>query len=86
MEKKITFVIGGCRSGKSSFALDHANREKGTTKIFIATSVPIDSEMEKRVIKHQYERGDEWQTIEEPVKIYETINQYSKNASVILVD
>jgi len=86
LEKKITFVIGGCRSGKSSFALDHANREKGTTKIFIATSVPIDSEMEKRVEKHQYERGDEWQTIEEPVKIYETINQYSENASVILVD
>ena len=86
MGKKITFVIGGCRSGKSSFALDHANREKGTTKIFIATSVPSDSEMEKRVEKHQYERGDEWQTIEEPVKIDETINQYSKNASVILVD
>ncbi|MEN8211253.1 MAG: bifunctional adenosylcobinamide kinase/adenosylcobinamide-phosphate guanylyltransferase [Thermodesulfobacteriota bacterium] len=86
MKKKITFVIGGCRSGKSSFALDQANREKGGAKIFIATSVPVDSEMEKRVKKHQDERGGDWHTIEEPVKIYEKINQYSKDASVILVD
>ncbi len=86
MKNKITFVIGGCRSGKSSFALDLAEREKGKNKIFIATSVPSDSEMEKRVKKHQRERGDEWQTIEEPVKIYDKINHYSKDASAIVVD
>ncbi|MCP4673001.1 MAG: bifunctional adenosylcobinamide kinase/adenosylcobinamide-phosphate guanylyltransferase [Desulfobacula sp.] len=91
MEKNITFIIGGCRSGKSSFALDQANlelssKDKGKMKIFIATSVPRDSEMEKRVKKHQHERGNEWHTIEEPVKIHGIINEYSKNASVILVD
>jgi adenosylcobinamide kinase / adenosylcobinamide-phosphate guanylyltransferase len=86
--KNITFVIGGCRSGKSSFALDQADKEveKGKTKIFIATSVPTDSEMENRVKQHQHERGDEWKTIEEPVKIHEKISQYSKEASVIIID
>jgi adenosylcobinamide kinase/adenosylcobinamide-phosphate guanylyltransferase len=79
-------VIGGCRSGKSSFALDQANRVKGKDKYFIATSVPSDSEMEKRVEKHQKERGEEWHTIEEPIRIYERINQYSPKAGVILVD
>ncbi|MBC2704676.1 bifunctional adenosylcobinamide kinase/adenosylcobinamide-phosphate guanylyltransferase [Desulfobacula sp.] len=91
MKKKITFVIGGCRSGKSSFALYQANRLqanriKGKNKYFIATSVPSDSEMEKRVEKHQKERGGNWHTIEEPVRIHEKINQYSPKAGVILVD
>ena len=91
MEHNITFVIGGCRSGKSSFALNQANniqagKEKEKIKIFIATSVPRDLEMEKRVKKHQNERGDDWYTIEEPVNIYEAIDQYSKKARVILVD
>jgi adenosylcobinamide kinase/adenosylcobinamide-phosphate guanylyltransferase len=82
----MTFVIGGGRSGKSSFALDQANRIKGKNKYFIATSVPVDSEMQKRVEKHQQERGQDWHTIEEPVRIHEKINQYSQKASVILVD
>lgn len=55
-------------------------------KYFIATSVPSDAEMEKRVEKHQKERGENWHTIEEPVRIYEKINQYSPKAGVILVD
>ncbi|MCK5164782.1 MAG: bifunctional adenosylcobinamide kinase/adenosylcobinamide-phosphate guanylyltransferase [Desulfobacula sp.] len=86
MKENITFIIGGCRSGKSSFALDQTNRVPGKNKYFIATSVPMDLEMEKRVEKHQQERGDDWYTIEEPVGIHEKINQYSKKASVILVD
>ncbi|MCK5695600.1 MAG: bifunctional adenosylcobinamide kinase/adenosylcobinamide-phosphate guanylyltransferase [Desulfobacula sp.] len=91
MKKNIIFVIGGCRSGKSSFALYQANRvqanrAKGRDKYFIATSVPSDSEMEKRVEKHQKERGEGWHTIEEPVRIHEKISQYAPKAGVILVD
>lgn len=86
MENKITFVIGGCRSGKSSFALDQANMVKGKDKYFIATSVPTDSEMDKRVEKHKKERGQDWHTLEEPLLIHEQIDQYSNKACVILVD
>lgn len=91
LKKDITFVIGGCRSGKSSFALYQANklqfsRLEKKKKYFIATSVPTDVEMEKRVEKHQNERGEDWHTIEEPVRIHEKINQYSSKARVILVD
>jgi len=86
VKKNVTFVVGGCRSGKSSFALDQANQIAGKKKYFVATSVPTDSEMEKRVVKHQQERGNDWQTIEEPVEIHEIINQYSSTAGVILVD
>ena len=86
MEKEITFVIGGCRSGKSAWALDQADKIKGTNKYFVATSVPLDDEMQERVDTHQKERGPDWQTIEEPVKIHEIIRNYSEKADVILVD
>jgi len=80
------FVVGGCRSGKSSFALDQANRGKGKNRYFIATSAPSDSEMEKRVELHRHERGEGWNTIEEPVRIHEKIDQCSQKGSVIIVD
>jgi adenosylcobinamide kinase/adenosylcobinamide-phosphate guanylyltransferase len=86
LKRHVTFVIGGCRSGKSSYALDQANKVKGSHKYFIATSVPMDSEMEQRVIKHRQERGDDWQTIEEPVLIHEKIREKAETADVILVD
>ncbi|MCG8643132.1 MAG: bifunctional adenosylcobinamide kinase/adenosylcobinamide-phosphate guanylyltransferase [Desulfobacterales bacterium] len=92
MEEKITLVIGGCRSGKSRFALEAADRFKagpgipGHRKFFIATSVPTDPEMEARVSAHRNERGNDWQTIEEPVQIGKAIDTYGGKAGVILVD
>ncbi len=86
MNNKVTFVIGGCRSGKSSFALDQANKIKGRKKYFLATSVPADTEMEKRVAQHQLERGEEWHTIEEPLNIQAVLDEFSPKADVILVD
>ncbi|MBF0232193.1 MAG: bifunctional adenosylcobinamide kinase/adenosylcobinamide-phosphate guanylyltransferase [Desulfamplus sp.] len=86
MNNKVTLVIGGCRSGKSSHALYLANQITGKRKIFMATSVPTDNEMEDRVIKHQKERGGEWLTDEVPVDIPSRITQISQSADVILVD
>lgn len=42
--------------------------------------------MQHRVDTHQKERGNDWQTIEEPVLIHEAIRQTSQKADVILVD
>lgn len=91
MNKKITFVIGGCRSGKSSFALDQANKAYAglsgkKAKLFIATLNPRDAEMNQRVKKHREERDDTWMTIEEPVDIDKAISSYGPDAGVILVD
>ena len=82
----ITLVMCGCRSGKSRFALDAADQIQGKQKIFLATSVPTDLEMDQRVARHQAERGEDWQTIEEPVMIHEVIDQASGTSPVILVD
>jgi adenosylcobinamide kinase/adenosylcobinamide-phosphate guanylyltransferase len=81
-----TLVIGGCRSGKSDIALAMADRITDGKKVFIATSVPRDAEMKKRVVKHQNERGAEWKTREVPIDIPDVIDTDSSSAGVILVD
>lgn len=84
--KKNTLVLGGCRSGKSRHALDMANRVPGPNKRFIATSVPTDHEMELRVKNHQKERGNDWETLEVPLDLPETIDRASLSSDIILVD
>ena len=81
-----TLVIGGCKSGKSRYALELADKLAGNSKIFVATSVPADSEMEERVRAHRDERGESWLTIEEPISIASVIKKHSKEADVILID
>jgi adenosylcobinamide kinase / adenosylcobinamide-phosphate guanylyltransferase len=91
MKSATTLVMGGCKSGKSSYALELANgiaadESRPGRKIFLATSVPTDSEMEERVEAHKKERGENWQTFEEPVAIAQAIKENSIKADVILVD
>ncbi|MCK5541148.1 MAG: bifunctional adenosylcobinamide kinase/adenosylcobinamide-phosphate guanylyltransferase [Desulfobacterales bacterium] len=86
MSKTTTLVIGGCKSGKSRYALNLANNISANRKIFVATSVPTDSEMEERVLAHKKEREESFLTIEEPVLLPEIIEEYSNKADVILID
>ena len=82
----MTFVIGGCRSGKSTYALQTAERINGNKNIFVATCLPQDDEMAQRVARHQKERGRHWTTIEEPHYLPEVISEHSPNADVMLID
>jgi adenosylcobinamide kinase/adenosylcobinamide-phosphate guanylyltransferase len=83
---KLILVLGGCRSGKSGYAMARADAMAAEGKLYLATSVPTDPEMEKRVARHQAERGPGWQTVEEPVLIDESIAVAGRFARVILVD
>jgi len=84
--KEIVFVIGGCRSGKSRQALEQAERIPGDHKVFIATCIPRDGEMKKRVEQHQKERSLIWRTVEAPVHLAQAIVEQSRQADVLLVD
>ncbi len=82
----VTLYTGGCRSGKSSLALEMARRTSENV-CFIATCVPQDEEMHLRVKKHRQERPSGWQLIEEPVAVGDAISKVDSSAyPVILVD
>jgi adenosylcobinamide kinase/adenosylcobinamide-phosphate guanylyltransferase len=83
--KETTLVIGGCRSGKSSHALFLAEQIPGQ-KIFIATCMPKDKEMEQRVLHHRQQRSSAWETFEVPIFIPEAIHKNGVEGHVILVD
>lgn len=82
----VCFIIGGCRSGKSSYALKCAQRIRGQHKLFVATCRPLDDEMRMRVRRHQQQRSSVWQTLEVPTALAETLQAQSLHQNVILVD
>lgn len=84
--KKIKFVTGGCRSGKSRHALELAEKFDANQKIFMATCVPFDEEMKQRVARHQKDRGKSWMTLEVPIDLPEAIIKNGTQGKVILVD
>lgn len=85
MEKRLIFITGGCRSGKSRYALDYANRHF-SKKLYLATCEALDEEMAERIENHKKARGPEWQTLEEPIHVIKGIKQYENETEVILLD
>jgi len=85
MGKKVIFITGGCRSGKSRYALDYANRHF-SKKLYLATCEVLDQEMAQRVENHKKMRGPEWQTVEEPLEVVEKVRRYGDEAEVVLLD
>jgi adenosylcobinamide kinase / adenosylcobinamide-phosphate guanylyltransferase len=65
---QVILVGGGSRSGKSAFALSAA-RLLGPQRLFIATAQAGDDEMRHRIEHHRRSRGDDFQTVEEPLTI-----------------
>ena len=84
--KKITFIIGGCKSGKSRHALDLANQQAAGKNFFIATAVPFDDEMATRIDRHRKQRGSDWTTVEAPHQLPEAIRANCGENRLILVD
>jgi len=84
MSKK-AFILGGCRSGKSRFALEYG-RKLGKKRLFIATAEAKDEEMLERINTHKRLRGDDWATIEEPIEIAYLIKKHQQTFDVILID
>jgi adenosylcobinamide kinase/adenosylcobinamide-phosphate guanylyltransferase len=82
---KMTLILGGARSGKSSFA-ERLARQHGGRVAFIATAQPLDVEMQNRVEAHQRNRPNEWQTYEIPSGVGFQIGTLSPEADVIILD
>lgn len=82
----ITFILGGAKSGKTDFALKLAKKFP-QKRIYIATALPIDKEMNKKISIHKKERGNDFETIEEPINIHTVFDKITKkDVNVIIVD
>ena len=82
---KITFILGGARSGKSSYAAKLAGR-KPKKVAFIATSTASDKEMKRRIAIHQKERPVSWKTFEEALNITPLIKNIGNRFNIIIID
>ncbi|WP_430256577.1 bifunctional adenosylcobinamide kinase/adenosylcobinamide-phosphate guanylyltransferase [Neorhizobium sp. DAR64872/K0K18] len=82
---RVVLVLGGARSGKSSFA-EKLCRETGLSRHYIATGRAYDAEMEERILRHQDDRGTGWITHETPLNLAANLRSIDSGDVVILVD
>lgn len=81
---EITFITGGCRSGKSRFALQRGEALPGP-RAFLATCPVLDDEMQRRVEAHRRERaGRGWDTLEEPLRLERLLSRPSPHRVLLL--
>lgn len=78
-------ILGGARSGKSTFAEQLAKVSKQDV-VYIATAKVLDKEIAERVKHHQNDRPSHWTTIEEPIELSNCLLQHSAPDRTILVD
>jgi adenosylcobinamide kinase/adenosylcobinamide-phosphate guanylyltransferase len=63
--ERITFILGGARSGKSRYAESLIANEPPPW-IYLATAEALDQEMAQRIAAHKARRDGRWRTIEAP--------------------
>ncbi|AZF11931.1 Adenosylcobinamide kinase [Pseudomonas sp. R2-37-08W] len=78
-------ILGGARSGKSRLAEKLAGAS-GLPVMYIATSQPLDAEMNQRVALHRARRPDHWGLIEEPIELARVLRDNAAAERCLLVD
>ena len=82
---RLVLIIGGARSGKSSFAEQLAASSERPVA-FIATATAGDDEMRERIARHRASRPRQWHTLEEPLDLSGAACRASELADVLLLD
>jgi len=85
MAKKLILILGGARSGKSTFAQGMAAK-LGKKVLFVATGEPLDEEMISRIEEHKRRRPKNWRTLEIDTKVGQKLQGQIKDADVVLLD
>jgi adenosyl cobinamide kinase/adenosyl cobinamide phosphate guanylyltransferase len=81
---KIILIVGGARSGKSTYALELAKSFKKVA--FVATCQGLDREMIERIRRHQSSRPKQWTTFEEPKELATLLKNRKDTFDCILID
>lgn len=80
----LTLVVGGARSGKSTFA-ESLVVGSARPRRYIATAEAWDDEMRDRIARHRQDRGADWTTIEAPLDLASAIAD-ARAEETVLVD
>jgi len=83
--KKLILILGGSRSGKSSYAVKLA-KESRKRIVFIATCAFPDQEMMQRIKKHRSSRPKHWKLIEEGKDVGKVLAELPRKYDVALID
>ena len=78
-------ILGGARSGKSRLA-EQLAATSGLPVTYIATSQPLDGEMNERVRLHRQRRPAAWGLVEEPLALATVLRAQSDAGRCLLVD
>ena len=82
---RLILVTGGGRSGKSRYAQELAEAQRGK-KTYLATCPPLDDEMRERIRRHQAARETRgWETCEETINLVEALGRVA-DSNVVLLD
>lgn len=80
---RLTFVLGGARSGKSRHAEELVSAFSAPW-IYVATAQAFDDEMRDRIEHHRGRRGENWQTLEAPLDLVEILQDVPEGAPVLI--
>jgi len=81
-----TLVLGGARSGKSSYAEQLVEVYEQGVYLATAPAAGDDAEMAERIQMHRDRRGPMWHTFEESLELSEAITKLARADRPILVD
>jgi adenosylcobinamide kinase/adenosylcobinamide-phosphate guanylyltransferase len=87
LKPRLTLVLGGARSGKSTFAERLALERAGSGRVtYLATAEANDDEMRERIALHQAERPAGWSTLECPLDVAGAVRARAAQTDVFLLD
>lgn len=81
----LQLILGGARSGKSRLA-ERLAADSQLKVIYIATSQPLDGELDQRVALHRARRPDHWGLVEEPLALAQVLRSQARADRCLLVD
>lgn len=82
---RLTFILGGARSGKSDYAQDLAAAASGSV-LFVATAQALDDEMKERIAAHRRGRPQQWTTLELPSGVGGYLREHAQSGGVVVLD
>ncbi|MEW5693531.1 MAG: bifunctional adenosylcobinamide kinase/adenosylcobinamide-phosphate guanylyltransferase [Candidatus Hydrogenedentota bacterium] len=81
----IILILGGARSGKSSYAVEIA-KKLSKKVVFIATATSPDEEMKERIKLHRLKRPKYWKVIEQGKDIELVLPALKGKFEVVIID